>query len=198
MVDKVSGDGRVKSKWGRVTANQSQLHCVFAHSNIDLTNTSAADIHSKWGGVVIRQTDGTRRKVSHIDAHTIDVQNCEIEQAACEQKAVIKDSIVKNLTLNVDPRQEGFLDLTNTRVLDKIVIAKKKNPILRIWQISIDFFGYKYERDSENENNSSGPFRLLIRGNAILKNIRFEGFESSKFTYKKTAKGTLVTEKTTA
>ena len=45
--------GKVKAEWGNVTANQSKLGDVIAHNNIDLTNSSAKDLHSRWGHALL-------------------------------------------------------------------------------------------------------------------------------------------------
>lgn len=68
-IDRTFLDGRIRSEWGHVSANQSALGNVTAHNSIDLINSSAADLRSEWGHVTVKRTTEGQSKISSITAH---------------------------------------------------------------------------------------------------------------------------------
>lgn len=177
-VDGISVDGRIRSEWGRISANQSKLGSVTAHNDIDLINSSAVDLRSEWGNVAIRQTDGTQRIVSHI--------------TACNT-VIAENSLIENITLHVNQDKKAILDLTNTKVSDKIVI-KVNDSFGKITRIFFSLFSWPFWRYEERgSGNESKHFSLLIKGTVMPENISFEGFDADEIASQMTSDGILVT-----
>lgn len=171
-------NGKVRSEWGHVSASFSKLAEVTAHNNIELINSSAKELRSEWGSVILRQTDGTPRIVSHITALN---------------KIIAKNSIVNDVTLHVYQDQTALLDLTNTRISEKIVI-KINESIGKTIRISFGPFSWLFGKHKKiSSENEPKHFSILIKGIAISENISFEGFNIDEITSQVTGDGILVT-----
>lgn len=176
-IDRASVESRTKSAWGHVSAHRSSLGSVAAHKSIDLVDSSATDVHSEWGSVTVRQTDGSQRRVSHISA---------------QNEVVAENCLIDHLTLRVNQDREAFLDLTNSIVTDKIVIKvdQSVSKTIRIFSIALSWSFWKVER--EGSVAKSKEFSLLIKGAALPENISFEGYEADEITTETTINGILV------
>lgn len=181
-VERVFVDGRIESIWEHISANQSKLGRLNAYKDIDLVDSSATDLHSKWGNITVRQTDGERRSISHVSAYgKVFVRNCDMKDVVCSQEAVILDSSIENLTLHVNPCQKTVLDLTNTEVLGKIVL-KFDSVAFRTIKACGKVLGFQ-----------EGQLSIFIKEKEVPKNLSFEGFESVELTTEKTSQGILIT-----
>ena len=171
--------GKIKSTFGTVKAHRSALQNVQAKKDIELTNSSAKDVKSSLGSVTVHQTDGTMRSFSHISA---------------KNAAFIKNSAVENITLHVDPSRQAVLNLTNTKVAEKIAI--KVDGAIRP---ESNWFFASLKQVARIEPKPKKPaavgFTLLIQADTMPKNILFEGFEANEIAMQKTDDGILVTGK---
>ncbi|MBA3815937.1 MAG: hypothetical protein H0X29_05360 [Parachlamydiaceae bacterium] len=185
-VEGISVDKKIQSEWGNVSARQSKLGDVNAYNNINLTNSSAKDLNSKWGCVTVRQTDGTQRVFSHITSNNeLTTENCNAER----------------LTLYVNPDRKAILDITNTNVSGKIVI-KVNDSVFKIRNILcniVSWFNWTFETSNRSSIQSSEPcdypvkeFSLLIKSKEMPNNIVFKGFEANEITSKLTDEGILI------
>lgn len=176
-VNQASVNGKIKSEFGDVVAKQSTLGKVIARHNIDIINSSATSLLSEFGAVIVRQTDGIQRSISHI--------------TACNE-IIAENSVIENVTLYVNPDQKAVLDLTNTKVSENIVIKVNDSFFTRIFT---SFFSGPFWGRNESSNNESKHFSILIKGDVMPKNIFFEGFEADEITSQMTGMGILVTGK---
>lgn len=158
--------GRVSSTWGRVTASCSELNELEAYQDIVLDNSSANQVHSQKGSVVVRQMDGVKRSISNV---------------TCCRQAIINQCALGNLTMNIEPLEEASLDLTGTEVKGKIAI--KVHTISKIAHAAIAIFNALSQKMSEKK------FTLLIKGAVMPLNLECEGFN---LTHQQTDRGLLV------
>lgn len=181
-VNQTSVNGKIKSTFGTVVANQSTLAKVNASQDIDVINTSATALLSKFGHVVARQTDGTQRVISQIKAvNKIVTENCDIE----------------NLTLHVSQDKQALLDLKNTTVSGKIAIKVRDLLVMSektTYHCWFWFIGWSEKVQQTIPSNANKQFSLLVKGvDSLPKNISFEGFKEEEVTSQMTDKGILVT-----
>lgn len=155
-------DSRINSCYRSITANNSSLGNVHANHNVHLINSSAKNISSGFGCITVKQLDGIQRTVSTILTmhHSVVVDHCHItDYVWCHQKGVITNSHVNGfLSLRIDPRHQGFLDLTKTQVDGPISISIC-NPV----------------QTSEDPPLAPLPeeFSILIKGNVNLEKLKF-------------------------
>lgn len=177
-VNQASVNGKIESEFGDVVVNQSTLGKVIARHNIDIINSSATSLLSEFGHVIIRQTDGIQRSISHITARN---------------EITAENSVIDNVILYVNPDQQAILDLTNTKVSEKIII-KVNDSFRKITRIFFSLFSWPFWRyEEKNLGNEPKHFSLLIKGTVVPENISFEGFDADEITSQMTSNGILVT-----
>lgn len=184
-VSQVSTDEKIESEFGNVIADQSTLGSICARHNINLINSSARSLLSEFGQVVVRQTDGIQRSISQI--------------TACDGVA-IENSNIENITLRINSDQRAVLDLKNTNVSGKITIKvsfdnSRVYDLLKIIRVFFSVFLSYFWKYQESGGDESKHFTLLIKGDAMPKNLFFEGFESDEITTQVTGNEILVNGK---
>lgn len=206
-LDAVLVEGKIRSEFGTVEAKKSTLQKVFASGNIDLINSAAKKLTSEFGKVSVRQTDGTKRLISHITARG---------------EAIVEGSLVEDVTLHVSQDKRGVLDFKNSEIgevvikVDNVYSGRLSFSSL-FWNLfrfpfsKTDYFyanvngkefhslaAYQeYQRTGCVSEGDAAPapqkrFSLLIKGDEMPKNISFEGFETDEISSEKTDEGVLV------
>jgi len=188
---------RVYSTFGSVSALFSKLGSVYANGDIELTDSHAIKLYSSLGRVTIRQTNPQgNQPISQITAlKDVEIDNCELQEVSCRQKAVITNCTLNNLFLYIDdPEEEAQLDLQGSSVKEKITI--QSTPSL-LNSIIATLFNLVWEGSTLPMSN----FTLFVSGEEIPKNIEFAGFTSEDLSFEKVTRddvqGTLVTGKKT-
>ncbi len=162
----------------------SSAKSVFANHDVHLINSSAKNVDSGFGCITIKQLDGTNRTISEVTAihGSVVADHCHITgNVKCRQKAVITNSQINGLlSLVVDPRHQGVLDLTQTQIDGPISITVC-NPM--------QIYGEPVYGPPPKECS------IFIKGSVDLKRVIFDWKLCYEVSYQQTDEGLLITGK---
>ena len=178
-----------------------------AYFTVRLTNSTAKDVKSDWDSVTLEQSRAeTVEARRHIYLENADVDSarashgglialhCTLKEAACRQQAILRNSNVESLRLEIDPAYEAVLDLTNTKITDHIVVnltryfefeVRKESSIIS-W-----LFGWRTSPKISTYMIDARPpsFSLLIKGTVGLPPNLFFNVKGYDFAFQETERG---------